>query len=38
MKDENNNKPNIIQWVSHGISLFTLGFSTAVLIVKIFIL
>ncbi len=38
MKDNNKNKPNIIQWISHGISFFSLGFSTAVFIVKIFIL
>lgn len=38
MENNNINKPNIFELVAHGMSFFALGFSTAVLIVKIFII
>lgn len=38
MENNNKNRPNVFEWVAHGMSFFALGFSTAVLIVKIFII
>ncbi len=38
MNNNNENKPNFLEYIAHAVSFFSLGFSTAVLIVKIFII